>query len=86
MKLRTKPQEYDAIIFNGITPEVEKFILNSDAKIYKVGDAFILSNFVGNHGIDIGDILYLSDKPLNMIHVAHNGKYDLFDRYFEVVE
>ena len=84
MKLRTIPQEYDAIIFNGITPEVEKFILNSDARIYKDGDTFILSNFVGNYGISIGDYLYKMEAPLTMISVIH--KDSTASKYFEVIE
>ena len=86
MKLRSIPQEYDDIIFNGITPEVEGFILNSDSCIYKDKDTFILSNFVGHHGIDIGDILYVTDSPLKMVHIAHVGDGAIFDKYFEVIE
>lgn len=84
MKLRTIPQEYDAIQFNGLTKDIEDFISNSDAKIYKQGDDFILSNFIGNHGLDIGDYLYRHDSPLTMISIARNDH--LFNKYFEVVE
>lgn len=86
MKIRTIPQEYEAIIFNGITKEVEDFIYNSDAKIHKQGDDFVLSNFTGNHGIHLGDILYVTERPLNMIQVAHRDNFGIFNTYFEVIE
>ena len=84
MKIRTIPQEYEAIQFNGITEDVKDFILNSDAVIYKQGDDFILSNFVGNHSISIGDYLYKMEAPLTMISVIH--KDSNASKYFEVIE
>lgn len=84
MKLRTIPQEYEAIQFNGITKEVEDFILNSDAVIRKQGDDFILSNFVGNHGVSIGDYLYKMESSIKLISVIHKDKNT--SKYFEVVE
>lgn len=83
MKIRTVPQEYDAIIFNGINQEIDNFI-DGRAKIHKHGDDFILSDPLGNHGLDIGDYLYKTDSPLTMIRIAHNDK--IFNRYFEVIE
>lgn len=84
MKLRTIPQEYEAIVFNGITKEVEDFLLNTDAKIHKKGDDFILSNFVGNHGLNFGDYLYKMESPLTMVSVIHKDKHT--SKYFEVVK
>ena len=84
MKIRTIPQEYDAIIFNGITKELEIFLLNSDASIYRSGDDYILSNFAGNHGVNIGDYLYKMNTPLPMISVIH--KDENTEKYFEVIE
>lgn len=84
MKIRTIPQEYDAIVFNGITQEVEDFLLNTDAKIYNRDDGFILSNFVGNHGVNIGDYLYKMESPLSIVSVIHKDKNT--EKYFEVVE
>lgn len=86
MKIRSKPQEYEAMEFNGLTEDVLDFIKGSDANIYIEGDYFILSNFAGNQSVNIGDVLYSSGGSLRMIHVAHRGKFDLFDKYFEVVE
>lgn len=84
MKIRIIPQEYEAIKFNGITKQVEEFLLNSDARIYKNGDDYILSNFVGNHGVNIGDYLYKMNSPLTIVSVVH---YDaITSKYFEVIE
>ncbi|KMV09464.1 hypothetical protein AB988_4294 [Acinetobacter baumannii] len=47
------------------------------------GEDFVLSGFVGNRGIDIGDYLYKTDSPLTLINVAHNGP--TFSKYFEVL-
>lgn len=84
MKLRTIPQEYEAIQFNGITQDVLDFIDGSDAKIHKSGDEFILSNFIGNHGLNIGDYIYKSESPLIMISIVHNDS--ILNKYFEVIE
>ena len=84
MKLRTIPQEYEAIQFNGITKEIEDFLEKTHTKIYKQGDDFILSNILGNQGLDIGDYLYKHDSPLTMVSIAHNDT--LFKKYFEVIE
>ena len=84
MKIKTIPQEYEAIVFNGITQEVEDFLLNTHSRIYKQGDNFILSDIIGNHGLGIGDYLYKTDSPLNVVHVAHNDK--IFSKYFEVID
>ncbi len=83
MKIKTIPQEYEAIIFDGITKQVENFI-GDRARIYKQGDDFILSDIIGNHGLDIGDYLYKTDSPLTMIRIAHNDK--IFSKYFEVID
>ena len=83
MKIKTIPQEYEAIIFDGITKQVENFI-GARARIYKQGDDFILYDFIGNHGLDIGDYLYKTDSPLTMIRIAHNDK--IFSKYFEVID
>jgi hypothetical protein len=84
MKLRTIPKEYEAIQFNGINSDVEAFLIGSDSTIYKSGNDFVLSNFIGNQGVNIGDYLYKIDSPLTMIAVVHNNH--LFNDYFEVVE
>ena len=84
MKIRTIPQEYESIVFNGITQEVKDFLLNTHSNIYMQGDDFILSDVIGNHGLSIGDYLYKTDSPLTMVRVAHNDK--IFSRYFEVIE
>jgi hypothetical protein len=83
MKIRTIPQEYEAIQFNGLTKEVEEFLLNSHSSIYKQGDDFILSSIIGNQGISIGDYLYKHDSPLTTVSIAHKG--NIFDKYFEVI-
>ena len=84
MKIKTIQQEYEAIQFNGITQDVLDFIDGSDAKIYKDDDAFILSNFVGNHGLSIGDYLYKMESPLTIVSVIHNDS--IAKKYFEVIE
>jgi len=83
MKIKTIPQEYEAIIFDGITQQVEDFI-GDRAKIYKQDEDFILSDFIGNHCLNIGDYLYKTDSPLTMIRIAHNDK--IFSKYFEVID
>lgn len=83
MKIKTIPQEYEAIQFNGLTQDVIDFILNTDAKIYKSSEDFVLSNVIGNHGLNIGDYLYKYDSSLTMIGIAHNDT--IFSKYFEVV-
>ncbi|NIE95163.1 hypothetical protein F3J02_01470 [Acinetobacter sp. Tr-809] len=83
MKLRTIPQEYEAMQFNGITEELNDFLKGTDSKVYMQGEDFVLSGFVGNQGIDLGDYLYKTDSPLTLVHVAHNDK--LFNKYFEVL-
>lgn len=84
MKLITKPREYEAIQFNGITQEVLDFIEGSDARIYKVGEVFTMSNIVGNHDINIGDYLYRVESPVRLISIARND--DLLEKFFEVVK
>lgn len=84
MKIKTIPQEYEAIQFNGLTQDIEDFIANTDAKIYKSGEDFVLSNVIGNHGLNIGDYLYKHDSPLTMIGIAHND--NSFKKYFEVIK
>ena len=84
MRLRTIPQEYEAIQFNGITKEIEDFLEKTHTKIHKQGDDFVLSNILGNQGLDIGDYLYKHDSPLTMVSIAHNDT--LFKKYFEVIE
>lgn len=84
MKIKTIPREYEAIQFNGLTQEIEDFLNGTHSKIYKQGDDFILSNVLGNRGLDIGDYLYKHDSPLTMISIAHNDKS--FAKYFEVIE
>lgn len=83
MKLRTIPQEYEVVQFKGITEELETFLKGTDSKVYVQGEDFVLSGFVGNQGIDIGDYLYKTDSPLTLVHVAHNDKS--FNKYFEVL-
>ena len=84
MRLRTIPQEYEAIQFNGITKEIEDFLEKTHTEIHKQGDDFVLSNILGNQGLDIGDYLYKHDSPLTMVSIAHNDA--LFKKYFEVVK
>ncbi|KRI04226.1 hypothetical protein [Acinetobacter baumannii] len=84
MKLRTIPQEYESIQFEGITEELEAFLNGTESKVYLQGEDFVLSGFVGNQGIDIGDYLYKTDSPLTLVHVAHNDKS--FGKYFEVLQ
>ncbi|VXA55338.1 conserved hypothetical protein [Acinetobacter proteolyticus] len=83
MKLRTIPQEYESILFEGITEELDAFLKGTDSKVYVQGDCFVLSGFIGNQGVDIGDYLYKSDSPLTLVHVAHKDKS--FSNYFEVL-
>ncbi|MEC6393378.1 hypothetical protein VXS72_15775 [Acinetobacter pittii] len=83
MRLRTIPQEYEAIQFKGITEELNDFLKGTDSKVYMQGEDFVLSGFVGNRGIDIGDYLYKTDSPLTLINVAHNDP--TFSKYFEVL-
>jgi len=83
VKLRTIPQEYESIQFEGITEELEYFLKGTDSKVYMQGECFVLSGVIGNHGIDIGDYLYKTDSPLTLVHVAHNDKS--FSKYFEVL-
>ncbi|EOQ73498.1 hypothetical protein [Acinetobacter lactucae] len=83
MKLRTIPHEYEAILFRGITEELNDFLKGTGSIVYKQGEDFVLSGFVGNQGIDIGDYLYKTDSPLTLVHVAHNDKS--FSKYFEVL-
>lgn len=84
MKIRTIPQEYEAIQFQGTTKEIEDFLYKTHTQIYKQGDDFILSNILGNQGLNIGDYLYKHDSPLTMVSIAHNDT--LFNKYFEVIE
>ena len=84
MKLRSIPQEYEAIKFNGITSEVEDFLSKSNDKIYKNDDYFILSNIIGNYRVNIGDYLYKTNSKLNIINVIHADSVS--SKYFEVIE
>ena len=84
MRIRTKPIEYDAIEFNGLTDGVLDFLKGSHAQIHKNEDYFILSDFIGNKRLEIGDILQKSVlKNLTVICVLQKG--DDFDKYFEVI-
>ena len=84
MKIKTIHQEYEAIVFNGINQEAEDFLLNTDARLYKQGDDFILSNFVGNHGLKVGDYLYKMESPLTIVSVIHKDSNT--GKYFEVID
>lgn len=83
MKLRTIPHEYEAMKFNGITEELNDFLKGTDSKVYMQGEDFVLSGFVGNQGIDLGDYLYKTDSPLTIVNVAHKDKS--FSKYFEAL-
>lgn len=84
MKLISIPQEYEAIRFNGITEEVNEFLLESNDKVYKNDGYFILSNAIGNHRVNIGDYLYKMNSQLKTIGVIHADS--ITSKYFKVVE
>lgn len=84
MKIRTIPQEYEAIQFNGITKDVKDFLSSASTRVRKQDDYFVLSNFVGNHRLEIGDYLYKIDSPITMVSVIHNDSNT--SKYFEVIE
>lgn len=84
MKIKTIPQEYEAMQFNGETKEFLDFISSGRATLHKNGDDYYLSCFLGNRGIDIGDYVFKHSQPLTMIGIAHNDNG--FNKRFEVVE
>lgn len=87
MKIRTKPSEFEAIEFNGITPEVLSFIEGCHSQIHQERDYFILSSIIGNKRLEVGDILYKSEfnfeTKMTMISVLSRGAS--FDKHFEIV-
>lgn len=84
MKIKTIPQEYEAMQFKGETKEFIDFVACGHAKLNKTGDNYYLTCWLGNRGLDVGDYVYKHGEPLTMIGIAHNDT--LFDRYFEVAE
>lgn len=84
MKIRTKPQTYDAIQFNSIDDKLIGFLNGTGVEVLKVGRDFIMSGYVGNQGLNIGDWLYKHNEPLTFVSIVHGGNQ--FDKYFEVVD
>ena len=84
MKVRTIPQEYEAIVFNGITSDVKEFIAESHCGIHEQENGFVLSSIIGNQGLSVGDILYKVE--LSMLSIGVIKKDSDFSKYFEVVE
>lgn len=84
MKVRTIPQEYDAIVFNGVTPEVKEFIAKSYCGIHEQGEHFVLSSIVGNQHLEVGDLLYRTNLSIESIGVIK--KDSDYSGYFEVIE
>ena len=83
MKIKTIPQEYEAMQFIGDTKEFSYFIADGGAKLNKIGDDYYLTCWLGNRGIDIGDYVYKYGEPLTLIGIAHNDT--IFSKHFEIV-
>ena len=84
MKVRTIAQEYDAIVFNGLTSDVKEFIDKSYCGIHEQDGGFILSSIVGNQDLEVGDLLYKMKLSIPSIGII---KKDLdYSGYFEVIE
>lgn len=87
MKVRTIPQEYEAIVFNGVTSDVKEFIAESHCGIHEQENGFVLSSIIGNQGLSVGDILYKVElSMLSMLSISVIKKDSDFSKYFEVVE
>lgn len=87
MRIRTKPIEYDAIEFNGLTDDVLDFLKGSHAQIRKNEDYFVLSDIIGNKRLEVGDILYKSDYEFEtkMVLISVLRKGETFGKHFEIV-
>lgn len=83
MKIKTIPQEYEAMQFAGDTKEFSEFINSGHAELKKNGDDYYLSCWLGSRGIDIGDYVYKYGEPLTLIGIAHNDT--IFSKHFEIV-
>lgn len=85
MKIKTKPQEYDAIEFKDdidVCHNIHEFIKGHSATLICEPCRKILSTIIGNIVLEDGDIIY---KGSNLfISVLKKGKP--FDQYFEVIE
>ena len=85
IKIKTKPQEYEAIEFKDdveICHAIQEFIKDGCATLICKPDQKILSTIIGNQILEDGDIIY---KGSNLfIHVLKRG--EIFDNYFEVIE
>lgn len=84
MKIKTKPQEYEAIEFKDdieVCFEIQEFIKGHSATLICDPDKKVLSTIVGNIVLKDGDIIYKGSELL--VHVIK--KSELFDKYFEVV-
>ena len=84
MKIKTIPQEYEAIRFIDdieVCYEIEKFLTGTYATLVYEGDKKILSTVIGNQYLEDGDIIYKGAFTCSII------KNDtLFSKYFEVIE
>ena len=84
MKIRTKPQEYDAVEFKDdieVCFEIQEFIKDLFVKLICEPERKILSTVIGNTILEDGDIIYKGSDLF--VSVIKKGK--LFDKYFEVI-
>lgn len=84
MKVKTIPQEYEAIRFRDDIEacyDVQEFLKGSGAQLKYEGGKKILSTVIGNKYLEDGDIIY---KDELMCSVIKNDSLAL--KYFEVIE
>ena len=83
MKIKTKPQEYDAIEFSydiEVCQAIRDFINGHSATLICEEDKKILSTIIGNTILEDGDIIY----KCSSLFVSVIKKNESFDKYFEI--
>ena len=84
MKIKTKPQEYDAIEFKDdieACHNIQEFLKGYSATLNCSPDKKVLSTIIGNTVLEDGDIIYKGSD----LFVSVIKKGELFDKYFEVI-
>lgn len=84
MKVKTIPQEYEAIRFHDdieVCHDIQDFLKGTYAQLKYEGNKKILSTVIGNQYLEDGDIIYKGELTCSVIK---NDSLAL--KYFEVIE
>lgn len=85
MKIRSIPQEYEAIEFKDdveVCSEIQEFIKDRGVTLHCEPTRKVLSTVIGNTILEEGDIIYKGTGFF--VSVMKRG--DIFNKYFEVIE